>query len=71
MADRSSGFQTGKHRRFVTALLCAGLAAHALAQTPDDFNPSPDGVVHALAVETNSSILLGGEFTTNAAAPRA
>lgn len=59
--------QTGS-RAPTTALISAALLAvspTALAQHADGtFAPQPDGQVYALAVQPDSNILVGGDFTT-------
>lgn len=53
-------------------LLVAGLGSRALAQSVavDAFNPVADGAVHALAIQANGKILLGGEFLNVNGEPR-
>src|SRR5437764_3597699 len=44
----------------------AGLSASpAFSQSPaDGFDPSANGAVHAIALQADGKILIGGEFTT-------
>ena len=46
------------------AALLLGLAAPASSQTADSFNPGPNSNVWAIAVQTNGSVLVGGDFTS-------
>ncbi len=46
------------------AIWSLSLAAPAVAQTADDFNPDADGVVYAVAIQPDGRVLVGGNFTT-------
>jgi hypothetical protein len=50
---------------FSIALLLVGGAAAVRGQSAlDGFDPNPDGSVHAVVVQPDGKILIGGEFTT-------
>jgi uncharacterized delta-60 repeat protein len=49
-------------RGFLLALIAAGLAPGAFAQTIDAFNPQPSATPTTLAIQADGKILLGGLF---------
>ncbi len=69
--SRSRGVKSDPPRPPASARLVLFLAVIQLlgssssrAQTADSFDPQPDGEVHALALQPDGKILVGGEFTT-------
>src|SRR6476661_9722 len=54
-----------------TLLLIVVACASALGQgAADEFNPNADGPIHAIAIQPDGKILIGGDFTSAGGANR-